>query len=454
MLSKYRLDLSMLLLMVITLVIWFLKDISFIYGFIIYLLIFLFLIIKKRPISHFFVVIMFSVMSLQQDDTGIFKMDYALVLVLLVYTLILCIRNKRISIGNLLFPLVLFLLYSMISIAWTPVKADGLHGLVGMLEGYIIYLVLTNGNFIINKEDLLKLSKTVTYVMLTLTIQIMYIYFTIGINEVFINKFHIDLGWGFSNLIATIFVILIPIASYKYLNKEKYYPIYFILDLFNFIGLILTLSRGAYLGIFVSGLLFIVFFVRKQVLIRYGSIVGGCLVLGTALLFILKKQVVFFNLLKDKFFNINFVGDSGRKEIYEVALKSFVDNIIFGNGLKSSKYLISTNLDASSAVHFHNFILQIAATLGIVGLCFFAYLVFKWYKVLYKPKDQFVVLGALSIIGALVHQLFDVSFDLYYFGIFFYGIISIVEIYRHNLDDDDLKIKHYIFHKTKDKLVE
>ncbi len=98
-------------------------------------------------------------------------------------------------------------------------------------------------------------------------------------------------------------------------------------------------------------------------------------------------------------------------------------------------------LDGRLNSHYHNFILQIAATLGIVGLLLFLWIVLKWIKILWKPKDVFVVCASISIIGALTHQMVDVSFDLFYFGLIFYSIIGIVEIYRVNLKDDPLNLK-------------
>jgi O-antigen ligase len=141
---------------------------------------------------------------------------------------------------------------------------------------------------------------------------------------------------------------------------------------------------------------------------------------------------------KDRFITKDVVDDSGRFELFKLALNTFFDKFLFGNGLNSGKYMISNNLD-NWVAHYHNFILQIASALGIIGLILFGFIVLRWIKILFKPKDAFLTCSAISIIGGLTHQLLDVSFDLFYFGVYFYGIIAIAEIYRHYNVDEKLK---------------
>ncbi len=127
--------------------------------------------------------------------------------------------------------------------------------------------------------------------------------------------------------------------------------------------------------------------------------------------------------------------------LYQLAWNRFIHHPIFGDGIKSSKYMIAHYLEGGYVSHYHNFILQIAATLGVVGLLLFSMIVLKWIKILWKPKDVFVICAMVSIIGGLTHQMLDVSFDLFYFGLIFYTILGVVEIYRVNLKEDSLEMK-------------
>ncbi len=433
-LNKYKLDLQLIFLMLITLTSWYFQTDDFKYGFLVFCLIFLYLAFKQKPISHFIVVTLFSVMSLQYN--GIFKIEFVLTLMIFFYVVGKNIKNRSIVIGNLFIPLVLFLVYNVISILWTPDKSDGIQGIIDMIEGYMIYFIIINSGIKIVKKHLFDLSKVATYLMLTLSFEIFYNYYLHGFEKVIHSKNLVHLGWDYSNFIAVIFVLLIPIALYKYLDHEKYHIAYFLIDLLNLLGLLLTLSRGAILGVFVSLFIFIILFVRKRFLFRYGSIVG-------IIAFIIYKHEKFgyyFSLIKDKYLNREFLDDHGRFPLYKLAFERFKENILFGDGIKSSRYMITHFLERSS-VHYHNFILQIVATLGIIGLILFLFIVLKWVKVLYKPFDSYVLCSALAIIAGLTHQFVDVSFDLFYFGFIFYGIIAVVEVYRHHIDDDQIKLK-------------
>jgi O-antigen ligase len=123
-----------------------------------------------------------------------------------------------------------------------------------------------------------------------------------------------------------------------------------------------------------------------------------------------------------------------------LAWKTFIDRPIIGQGIKSSRYFIYNMLDGRGNVYYHNFVLQVLSTLGIIGMVLFAIIVFKWFKILFKPSEPFVICIALGIVGSLVHQMVDVSFDRFYFGMIFYLIIGLAEVYRHHVKSDPLKM--------------
>lgn len=432
--KQLKTDIYMILLALITFNIWYFKDYSFQYGLIIYILIFIYLLLKQKPISYFLVVILFSVISIQNlEFYKTMRMEYILTHVLFTYTILRNVTNKYIVFGNLFFASVLYLLYNILSISWTPVSSYGWHGVLAMILGYEIYYIITNGLFCIKKSDLLSISKIATYLLLTLSLEIFYTYYEGGF-EIVLNTKH--LGWVNPNLIAVIYVLLLPIALYKYLDKSKFYFLYFLIDLFSMVGLVLTLSRGAIVGAAAAILIFGLLYIRLHFITRYLTIVS----IISYIIYKYNKANYYFELIKERFIGNDFLDDSNRFPLYHLAIKMFKEKPWFGHGLKSSRYLISTHLEGRTNIHYHNFLLQIAATLGIVGLIFFFYLVLKWIKVLNKPNDPFVVVSVISIIGALTHQLVDVSFDLFYFGLYFYSIIAIVEIYRHTIKDDPLKM--------------
>jgi O-antigen ligase len=320
-----------------------------------------------------------------------------------------------------------------------------------MLEGYLIYYIITNGNFKIEKSDFINISKIATFIMLTLSAEIIFKYFHYGFANVFSpdgsSKYMVDIGWGYSNLIAVIFLFSIPVALYKYLDKSHYYIGYLFLDLLNLLGLFLTQSRGAYLGAFLSIILFIIFYVRFDFIKKYGSIIA-LLLIGT---FIIPqtREIILHILQKfvnpETFFNVR--TDTERIAVLEVGIRKFFDNPIFGTGLKSSRYYIAEI--GRERYHYHNFLLQIISTLGVVGFILFIGVVKRVVKVLNKRKEPFIMCITFALVGSLTHQMVDISFDYYYFGLYFYTLIGIVEIYRHHLKDDSVKLKVYNLNDNK-----
>jgi len=404
-------------LAILTFLIWLSKDLSPILAFIIFPLLFLYFLIQQ-DIKKLIGIILFANMAISVK-TGIFKLEYILILFLLGYILLNIIKEKTIAIGQVLVPLIIYFFYNVISLIWTPVLLDGYKGLVGILEGYLVYFIITNSKLKLNKNDFNTFSKVASFLLFTLSLEIFVVYCENGIMNVLTEKDYIHLGWSFSNLLAVIYVFLIPIMLMKYREfcEHKWFiPI----DVIAIIGLFLTLSRGAYLGVAVS--LVILIILRRKEFLKLGAFLMIVAIITIILLKVFDNNIL--SRIIERLFS-----ESGRLELYELAWKTFLERPIIGQGIKSSKYLIREILDSPS-IYYHNFILQILASLGIIGFLIFAFIVRGWVKVLFT-KDAFVNFALASIVGALTHQLFDVSFDLHFFGVYFYLIIGISEIYRH-----------------------
>ncbi len=387
----------------------------------IYLLIFCGLYYLKKPIQYYVVVILFSVMCNRTLNSQVL-VDYVLILILFIYTLYFVVKEKKCIVGHLLLPLIIFSIYSTLSLIWTPVLTYGIDGLFAVLEGYLVYFIITNR--LKTNVSFQTVSKIASYILLTLTLEIIYFYIRVGPINMIENKNLLHLGWGMSNIIATIYVFLIPLAMYKYTKYKSAW--YSFLDFFNFIGLLLTLSRGAYLGVFISINLFIFYFVRKKWVWRYCVL----LLLSSSVLLVKYKLNTIFNL---------FINSRNRDKLYLIGWNSFKSHLLFGQGIKSSEYVIFEQI-GKQYMHYHHFVLQIAATLGILGLVILFWMMIQWFVILDK-NTPFIRCVSFSIIGSILHQSVDVSFDLYFFGVYFYLLMGVVEVYRHYNKDDSLKMK-------------
>lgn len=105
-----------------------------------------------------------------------------------------------------------------------------------------------------------------------------------------------------------------------------------------------------------------------------------------------------------------------RLEIWKAALNMFLDNPIFGHGIGTTWYYLSSGSGKllRYVLHSHNIYLQIAAEMGVVGFCAFTNLVIKkvWegFKLLkkYAVEEAYVIQGFIaSIAGIAVHGLID-----------------------------------------------
>lgn len=397
----------------------------------VYLVIFLFLWLFRRPVIEYVVVILFSVMA----DRTVIEIDYILLGILAIGVLIWRIRKKEIKFGRLLFVLVIFLFYATLSVSWAPVKSDALVGVFMMLEGYLLYFVLTNSEYQPHEKNKNYIAIVASIVMFTLTMEIGSIYLKNGFIDTLYNKSLLDLGWAYSNFFAVIYPLLLPVALSKYLDKRAYHPIYFIMDLLNVFGLILTQSRGAMVGAFVGIVLYLPFTLNPSFMKRYYPILLG---LGMVTFYYFNPYI---SEIVDRFIRLEFFDDNNRFPLYELGIQKFLEKPIFGHGMKSSQYFIKTVLQRGNH-YYHNYWIQIAATLGVVGLLLQGWLHYLMVKI-FARKNVFIICLGLGVLSGLAHQMVDVSYDRFFFGLYMYAIIGVVELFRHFDQDDPYQLKSF-----------
>lgn len=106
-----------------------------------------------------------------------------------------------------------------------------------------------------------------------------------------------------------------------------------------------------------------------------------------------------------------------RLEIWKAALNMFLDNPIFGNGIGTTWYYLSSGSDKlyRYILHSHNIYLQVAAEMGIVGLSAFMNLIGKkvWegYRLLKEKaseEEAYIIQGFIACTaGISVHGMID-----------------------------------------------
>ncbi len=222
----------------------------------------------------------------------------------------------------------------------------------------------------------------------------------------------INVGWGISNNMAFVLSMFLPVTFYKVLNS-RYYLAFLALAFIQYTGIVFTLSRGNILFGGMAFLFFIIFCAFKTkykknyiitalaitVLIFSALIISGC---STALL--------------NRFIELNF-DDTGRIKLLQEGLESLKLNPIFGIGFFYKHELIPH--------WFHNFPIQIIASMGIIGIICYGVYFYQRYSVLIRNFNltNFFMISCIILSG--LYALMECNFFFVY-NMLFIMLLSII----------------------------
>ena len=203
------------------------------------------------------------------------------------------------------------------------------------------------------------------------------------------------------NILAIYLLLYFPIplwATFLPENKGRMRVFYAITTVFCAICILLTWSRGAWLGLFLEFFLFLLFHSRKS---RY-------MLRFLPLLFILIPFLP--SNFKSRLFSIGDLGESSiryRLQTWQGALqmlKTYPFGIGVGERAWRAVYPHFAVSGTKTVMHAHNVFLQIATELGLWGVVVFCLWVFVSLLRAFQERD-FVPLAAIS--GVLLMGLFD-----------------------------------------------
>jgi O-antigen ligase len=220
-----------------------------------------------------------------------------------------------------------------------------------------------------------------------------------------IERALIHTGWGIHNNIGGVLVMFMPGAFYL-ASAKKGGCVYVVLGTAIFLGTVCTLSRTS---ILVSGCVYVFCAVwlvlqkknRWQNLITY-------ILLCVSIFLVYWKYRELFNNLFSQFFALG-TSDSGRSEIYEAGIQMFLERKIFGNSFYACNgyqwvYVASMNFIPP---RWHNTIIQILASCGIVGMTAYLLHRIQTIVVLFIHPDKAKIFVFLSILSLLLISLMD-----------------------------------------------
>lgn len=210
------------------------------------------------------------------------------------------------------------------------------------------------------------------------------------------------------NIFAEYLVMIIPISvGLFWYNKKPFKKLLFLgTSLVMSLALLLTQSRGGWLGFAFSALVFILLVERKLLLAAVPIVVGG--------LYLLPDSII------NRIMSIaNFADSSNnyRLVMWDITLDIIKDHkwIGVGFGHQPFKQTFESYIRTMPTYHAHNTFLEIGAELGIVGLVTFIFFLFITFKYgilkLVKSEDKYIKYVGAGIIsglaGVLVHGMVE-----------------------------------------------
>ncbi len=228
------------------------------------------------------------------------------------------------------------------------------------------------------------------------------------------------------NVLGEYFLLIIPFAvAGFFVSKQLILRFYYLgCGAVMMLCLILTYSRGCYIGILVAAAVFLVLLDRRFIILGVFALL--------ALPFVLPETII------HRFMSIGNMSDSStsyRVYIWMGTINMLKDYWLCGIGPGQSAYnkvYPFYGYNEISAPHSHNTFLQIMCDTGIVGIAVFLVTIYQYFKSLftsYLKEESFeakvFMISSMSAVSAfLVQSLFDYTFYNYRVMLLFWIFIG------------------------------
>ena len=211
----------------------------------------------------------------------------------------------------------------------------------------------------------------------------------------------------------------------------------------SLICIILTWSRGGWLGLILGAIVFCL--INYKYTLKY-------------LLIVLISSPIWYKLIPNdvmsRFLSIGNLSDSStyyRLFTWKGALKLFKDHLLGGIGVGESAFVqmypLYAYIGIEATVHCHNLFLEIAVELGVIALVVFLLIMFmtlqKGFETLKKTSNlqvnAFVSAAISGILAALAHGMVDYIWYNYRVFFMFWLVVGIVVAYSAVCAEEQLK---------------
>ena len=354
-------------------------------------------------------------------------------------------------------PIFFFILSCLFSITSSAFFAQSFHNFfTKTLEWFIIYFLVVE---VFKDKRHIYIALGIFVFTAFSTVVDSFIQFYITGKDIFLGH-SIELGSrataGFktsNGLGGYLTIFLSGILAWILIGKQKFLyragaSLIFILSMWS---LVITFSRGAWIGVF-SGIIFLIFCIRRS-REKFNSDSYLKIFLAIASLCVV-SFLILRNSLDLEFIN-RYQTVSWRLGVWGVSLDMLKDKIFFGHGINTfmgvfQAYRGNLHMDPTYA---HNCYLQLASEIGFVGLfCFFWIMARLYYYTLNqlkycyeKNKNLFaMIVGLLSGVSAfLVHSFFDTHFYSLQLSVYIWFTIGML-VAVCKISNDSVILKEHI----------
>lgn len=250
---------------------------------------------------------------------------------------------------------------------------------------------------------------------------------------------------GNPNVLSEYLLLVIPFgAACVFTGKTWWQKAFFICCLLVMtVCLVVTFSRGGYLGLILVAAIFIIMLDARFILIG--------VVAAIALYFVLPQTIV------ERFTSIGNMSDSStmyRVYIWWGTIAMLKDYWFSGIGPGTNAFNLiypAYGYNTIAAPHAHNLFLQLMCDSGIVGLVMFLFVLFSYYRMTFgafsRTKDKttriYLIAAIASISSFLLQGMTDYSFYNYCVMLMFWVIIALGAILarRPEMEEGSLWLK-------------
>lgn len=226
-------------------------------------------------------------------------------------------------------------------------------------------------------------------------------------------------GFSHPNIFGGFLVIAILFLISIYLSQKKKTILFCFTLIILFSALVLTFSRSAFLTLFLSLFIFLIYSILKRIEVRKTISILLILILVSSISFILFNDFIKTRIQGKE--RLELKSSSERMILKDQALEILNKNWFLGGGINNYISTVYNKVDSSLNIWeyqpVHNVYLLIFVDLGILGLIFYIYLLsYTLYKAFILNDLNKFFLG-LIILSIIIINFFDHYFWTYWSGL-------------------------------------